>query len=192
MIQIEASPQAAPESRRTPEVCPQSGVSRGATAGNSEAQFHLPQGLACGIVANLTPSLARAILAILFAPVIALLKRRMAAALADLTTLLEQWRDGTLPPAPPARARRSRSPAARPHGPAAPPPPSWLEALFDLASSDQAPPIRHPDGSGHPRVRVTNSITPRSRTASARRASPRPCHWWRGPCPRMTPCSANP
>ena len=48
-----------------------------------------------------TPELARAVLRIILGPLVTLVKARIAAALNQLLGLMQQWRDGTLPPPPP-------------------------------------------------------------------------------------------
>jgi hypothetical protein len=116
------------------------------------------------------PSLARRILSILLAPFIALFNRRMEAALANLTALLEQFRDGTLPAPAPARPPARRQPAPRTKLPA-PPVPAWLERLIALALSDQPPAPR--DHAGTPRTRTPAAMRPAPRPAASRPAAPR-------------------
>ncbi len=62
-----------------------------------------------------TPELARAVLRIILAPLIALVEARIAAALNQLRCLMRQWRGGTLPPPPPERQYAPRQTAPRPY-----------------------------------------------------------------------------
>ncbi len=105
-----------------------------------------------------TPELARAVLRIILAPLIALIEARIAAALNQLLGLMQQWRDGTLPAPPPERPYVPRQTAPRPYS--APPAQaaSWLDALFALAMSDEP----------------ASESRPHASTASASRPSPNP------------------
>ena len=87
-----------------------------------------------------TPELARAVLRVILAPLIALLEARIGVALDQLLGLMQRWRDGTLPPPPPERPYLPRQASPRPYS--APPAlvPSWLDTLFALAASDE--PVR--------------------------------------------------
>lgn len=96
-----------------------------------------------------TAAAARALLAILLAPLHAFIEARLAGILARLEDMLTQWRNGTLPPPPPERPRAIRP--ATPRAAAAPAyaEEPWLARLIALAASDRAPeprprPIRAP------------------------------------------------
>jgi hypothetical protein len=96
-----------------------------------------------------TAAVARALLAIILAPLHAFIEARLAGILARLEDMLTQWRNGTLPPPPPERPRANRP--ATPRAAAAPAyaEEPWLARLIALAASDRAPeprprPIRAP------------------------------------------------
>jgi hypothetical protein len=101
-----------------------------------------------------TPELARAVLRVILAPLIALLEARIGVALDQLLGLMQRWRDGTLPPPPPERPYLPRQASPRPYS--APPAlvPSWLDTLFALAASDE--PVR----GSRPRTRTASASQP--------------------------------
>ena len=104
-----------------------------------------------------TPELARAVLRIILAPLIALVEVRITAALNQLLGLMQQWRDGTLPPPPPERQYGPRQITTRPYFAPRAQAPSWLNALCALAVSD------HPASRFRPRQHgVSLSSVPRS------------------------------
>lgn len=81
-----------------------------------------------------TPAAARALLAVLLAPLIALLDAQLTRLFARLEDVMQQWRDGTLPPPPsmPPTSCRRPARAAAPPLPIAPAD-SWLAELINLA-----------------------------------------------------------
>lgn len=105
-----------------------------------------------------TPELARAVLRIILTPLIALIEARIAAALNQLLGMMQEWRDGTLAAPPPERPCVTRQTAPRPYSARPAQAPSWLDALFALAMSDEP----------------ASESRPHASTASASRPSPNP------------------
>jgi len=137
----------------------------------------LPQGAdAAGIAAGArTPAAARALLALLLAPLRALLEQSVARLFTRLDTLLEQFRAGTLLAPTPARTLplRPHSRCAKPQAAAE----SWLARLLDLAAQDEQaatrprqphsgeprpiqPPLANPDPAGRLRRRTAHPAPP--------------------------------
>jgi len=113
-----------------------------------------------------TPAAARALLAILFAPLMALLESRLATLFASLEAMMQQWHDGTLPPPPPERAPRTPAPRTTPIQPSSRPESPWLARLMALAASDHQGSARaHPTP---PRPRHTDHAAPAPTAASPR------------------------
>lgn len=122
-----------------------------------------------------TPAAARALLAILLAPLHAFIEARLAALFARLEDMLVQWRNGTLPPPPaerpranrPATARAAATPLSVPHADE-----PWFARLVALATSDRAP---------EPRLRRTRAIPPVTSHARVPEPRPRPARAARQP-----------
>ncbi len=146
---------------------------------------------------------ARALLAIILAPLHAFIEARIADLLSRLEDMLTQWRNGTLLPPPPERPRATRP--ATPRAAATPPAAAyaeepWLARLIALAASDQ------PDSVRNPRARRAPTPKPDESPARPLYASPpmrAPVHFgpaWRlggkslfaRPNPKPNPPSKNP
>lgn len=184
MTHIEVSPPAAPTgagphqeraSSRTPEMRPHAhGLATHAAVNLASAPLSLPLGATC------TPSLARVILAILFAPLLALLEARIAAMLNQFVDLMQQWQEGKLPPPPPEHPYTPRPATPRPYSARPVPGPSWLEALFALAASDQ------PNARSRPRARRASAAHPEQSLQGAGTGSRQPA-----PARARPPCVAQ-
>ncbi len=90
-----------------------------------------------------TPAAARALLAVLLAPLFALMDQAVARIFVRLEDLLAQFQAGTLPVPAAQSPARDTSPHSARIAPEAAPTPSWLADLITLAARDTAPTRRH-------------------------------------------------
>jgi hypothetical protein len=139
----------------------------------------------------LTPALARALLAILLAPLLRRLEARIEALLAALEAMMQQWRDGTLPPAESPRAPRTPAPRRAAMRTPEPIGEGWIENLFRIAASDEPRPARRRRATRQPQP-APSSAEPAPTPAPPRIRHPAPNLSWRPCLPFFAPLALNP